>query len=129
MHGKNIVILLSSPTCSHALTLTWSQQDLTLFSTCNNLGWEIWDAEVHKVRQPGNLVARKFLKNQVLAESFWIFPLHFLKSKQFGKNVKEILLLFFKKIVIILSIFHNIPKMQWKFELFHFHGTKIYFFL
>ena len=29
-------------------------------------------------------------------KSFWIFPLHFLISKQFGKNVKEILLLFFK---------------------------------
>ena len=30
-----------------------------------------WPSEVEKVWQPGNLVARKFLKNQALAESFF----------------------------------------------------------
>ena len=51
----------------------------------------VW-AEVQKVRQPGNLVARKFLKNQALAESFWTLPSHFLMIKQVGGNGKEILL-------------------------------------
>ena len=48
-------------------------------------------AEVEKVWQPGNLVARKFLKNQALAESFWILFPHFLTSKQLGRSVKEIM--------------------------------------
>ena len=51
----------------------------------------IWGTspEVEKVWQPGNLVARKILKNEALAESFWILLLHFLTSKQFGESVKE----------------------------------------
>ena len=44
---------------------------------------------VEKVWKPGNLVARKFLKNQALAERFWIFLLHFLTSKQFCKSIKR----------------------------------------
>ena len=44
--------------------------------------------EVEKVRQPGNLVARKFLKNQALTESFWIFLPHFLAIEKFGSRVK-----------------------------------------
>ena len=51
-------------------------------------------AEVEKVWQPGNLVARKFLKNQALAESFWILLLYFLTSKQFSESVKDMLLVF-----------------------------------
>ena len=35
-------------------------------------------SEVQKVRQPGNLVARKFIKNQALAESFCILLQTFL---------------------------------------------------
>ena len=53
-------------------------------------------AEVEKVWQPGNLVARRILKNEALAESFWINLLHFLTSKQFSESVKEIILVFFK---------------------------------
>ena len=51
------------------------------------------DAEVEKVRQPGNLVARKFLKNQALAESLWILLPHFLPIKQFSSNRKVLVLL------------------------------------
>ena len=51
-------------------------------------------AEVEKVWQPGNLVARKFLKNQALVERFWILLLQFLISKQFSENVKQMILLF-----------------------------------
>ena len=35
-------------------------------------GWSVYGSpEVEKVWQPGNLVARKFLRNQALAESFF----------------------------------------------------------
>ena len=34
------------------------------------------------MRQPGNLVARKFLKNQALAESFLILLPHFLTIRE-----------------------------------------------
>ena len=44
--------------------------------------------------QPGNLVARKFLKNQALAESFWILLPHFITTEQFCGNRKEIILVF-----------------------------------
>ena len=40
-------------------------------------------SEVEKVWQPGNLVARKFVKNWTLGESFWILLPHFLAVKQF----------------------------------------------
>ena len=56
--------------------------------------------EVEKVWQPGNLVARKFLKNQALAESFWIFLLHFLTSKQFVKSIKEMIPVFLENVHI-----------------------------
>ena len=38
------------------------------------------EAEVEKVWQPGNLVARKFFKNQALAESFSSFFHTFLQA-------------------------------------------------
>ena len=44
--------------------------------------------------QPGNLVARKFLKNQALAESFWILLPHFFTSKQFSESIKDMMLVF-----------------------------------
>ena len=50
--------------------------------------------EVEKVWQPGNLVARKFLKTQALAESFWILLLYFFTSKQFSESVEDMLLVF-----------------------------------
>ena len=49
---------------------------------------------MEKEWQPGNLVVRKFLKNQALTESFWILLPHFLTSMQFGENVQEIILVF-----------------------------------
>ena len=54
-------------------------------------------AEVQKVRQPGNLVARKFLKNQALAEIFLIFLPHFLTIKQFGACAKGMIIVFLQK--------------------------------
>ena len=39
-------------------------------------------AEVQKVWQPGNLVARQFLKNDTLGESFGIPLLHSVAIKQ-----------------------------------------------
>ena len=47
--------------------------------------------------QPGNPVARKVLKNQTLTESFWILLPLFLAIKQFGGNIKEIILVYFTK--------------------------------
>ena len=67
---------------------------------------------MEKVWQPGNLVARKFLKNKALAESLWILFLHFFTSKQFGGSVKEIISLFLGNGHIFDQFFHNIPKMQ-----------------
>ena len=52
------------------------------------------DAEVEKVWQHGNLVARKFLKNQGLAERFWILLPDFFAIKQFSDNGKETILVF-----------------------------------
>ena len=68
--------------------------------------------ELEKVWQPGNLVARKFLKNQALAESFWILLLYFLTSKQFGESVKDMMLVFLENGYIFDPFFHNIPKME-----------------
>ena len=51
-------------------------------------------AEEQKVRQPGNLVARKSLKNPILAERFWSLLLNFPMMKQFGGSIKEIMLAF-----------------------------------
>ena len=67
----------------------------------------------------GNLVARKFLKNQALAESFWILLPHFLTSKQFGESLKEIILDLLENGSILDLFFHNIPKIQCKFKLLH----------
>ena len=64
--------------------------------------------------QPGNQVARKFWKNQALAESFWILLLlpHFLDSKQFGESIKEIILVFLANGHIFYPFFNKIPKIQ-----------------
>ena len=86
-------------------------------------------ARCGKVWQLGNLVARKFLKNQALAESFLIFLLHFLTSKQFGKSVKEMILVFLENGFISYPFFHNIPKMRWKFRLLHFFMGRRYVIL
>ena len=69
-------------------------------------------SEVEKVWQPGNLVARKILKNEALAESFWILLPHFLTSKQFGETVKERILVFLENDHISYLFFDNIPKIQ-----------------
>ena len=64
-------------------------------------------SEVEKVWQPGNLIARKFLKNPALAESFWIFLLHYLTNKRFGKCIKEIILVFLENVHIFCPFFYN----------------------
>ena len=68
--------------------------------------------EVEKVWQSDNLFARKFLKNQALAESLWILLLHFLTSKQFGESLKEMMLVFLENSHIFDPFFHNIAKME-----------------
>ena len=69
-----------------------------------------WGTEVEKVQQPGNLVARKFLKNQDLTESVWIHLVHFLAIKQFGARVKEMILILLQNGHIFDPFFHNIQK-------------------
>ena len=75
-------------------------------------------SEVQKVRQPGNLVARKFLKNQALAESFWILFPHFLAVKQFGGNRKGIILVFLQNGHILHSSTETFC-LPWLSLLFH----------
>ena len=58
------------------------------------IGAMYWPPEVEKVWQPGNLVARKFFKNQALAESFWILLPHFIATEQLCGNRKGIILVF-----------------------------------
>ena len=74
-------------------------------------GSAAFQAEMEKMWQPGNLVARKFFKDQALAESFWILLLHFLISKQFGESIRN-RLAFLEIGYIFYPFFHNIPKMQ-----------------
>ena len=62
------------------------------------------------MRQPGNLVARKFLKNKALAESFWILLPHFIAIEQFCGNRKEMTLAFLQN----RHIFYNFQQ-----KLFH----------
>ena len=57
-------------------------------------------AEVQKVRDPGILDARKFLRNQVLAESFGLF----LRTFLVGSKVKT------KQRVINLRSFENLTQ-------------------
>ena len=54
---------------------------------CKDISNGINRSEVEKVRHPGILDARKFLKNQHLAESFWPYPLpiHLPMIKQVTK--------------------------------------------
>ena len=73
--------------------------------------------EVEKVRQPGNLVARKFLKNQALAESFWILLPHFVAIEQFGGNGKEMILVFLQN----GHIFHNFQQKLSVCLVFHYY--------
>ena len=49
-------------------------------------------SEVQKVWQPGNLIARKFLKSKALEKSFWILLQHSLTITQFGGSVKEMII-------------------------------------
>ena len=74
--------------------------------------------------QPGNLVARKFLKNQALAESFWIFLLHFLTSKQFGKSIKEMILVFLENVNIFIHFFIICQKCNENLNCCTFMGRK-----
>ena len=73
--------------------------------------------EVEKVWQPGNLVARKFLKNQALAESFWILLPHFVAIEQFGGNGKEMILVFLQN----GHIFHNFQQKLSVCLVFHYY--------
>ena len=52
---------------------------------------------MQKVWHPGNLFARKVLKNQTLAERFWILLPHFLTIKQFGACAKGMIIVFLQK--------------------------------
>ena len=72
---------------------------------------------MEKVRQPGNLVARKFLKNQALAESFWILLPHFVAIEQFGGNGKEMILVFLQN----GHIFHNFQQKLSVCLVFHYY--------
>ena len=74
--------------------------------------------------QPGNLVARKFLKNQALAESFLIFLLHFLTSKQFGKSVKYMLLVFLENGNIFIHFYIISQKYEENLNCCTFMGRK-----
>ena len=65
--------------------------------------------------QPGNLVARKFLKNQALAKSFWILLLYFLTCKQFGDSVKDMMLVFLKMVIYLIQFF--IISQKWNENL------------
>ena len=65
-----------------------------------------------KLRQRGNLVARKFLKKQTLTESFLILLQHFLGIKQFCGSVKEITLGFLQNGHILNQFIYNIPKLM-----------------
>ena len=65
------------------------------------------------MRQPGNLVARKFLKNQTLRESFWILFPFSPAIEQFGGGVKEIILILLEKGHIFYPFFHNTTKKQY----------------
>ena len=64
------------------------------------------------MRQSGNLVARKFLKNLALTESFGIFLPHSLAMEQFCGRVKEMTndIDTFTKGTFFYPIFHNIQK-------------------
>ena len=78
--------------------------------------------------QPGNLVARKFWKNRALAESFWIFLLHFLTSKQFVKSIKEMIQVFLENVHILYRFFHNMPKCNENLNCCTFMGRKYVIF-
>ena len=84
------------------------------FPSCGVLGgcYGGFGAQMEKVRQPGNLIAKKFLKNQALAESFWILFPHFLTSKQFDKKRKRNYISIFRNGHIFDPFLHKIPKMQ-----------------
>ena len=80
--------------------------------------------EVQKVRQLGNLVARNFLKNQTLAESFWILFPHFLVIEQFGGSLKEKIAAFLQNGLIFIHVLQY-PKKAINSSLMFYQGTFI----
>ena len=79
--------------------------------------------KMEKEWQPGNLVVRKFLKNQALTESFWILLLHFFTSRQIRGSVKEMISVFLENGHIFHPLFHKIPEKQYKFQFLLYQGT------
>ena len=68
-------------------------------------------SEVQKVRQPGNLVARKF-EESVSGTKLWDPSPAILKIKQLGNSVKEMILVFLQNGHIFYPFVPNIPKKQ-----------------
>ena len=77
--------------------------------------WPTVPPKVEKVWQTGNLVIRKFLKNQALAENFWILLLHFLTIRQIRGSVKEMISAFLENGHILDPLFYKIPESNINF--------------